>query len=30
MANILIVNENRLPNRTRSLNPFNPEMTLPT
>jgi DNA-binding NtrC family response regulator len=24
-----VVNENRLPNRTRSLNPFNTEMTLP-
>lgn len=24
-----VVNENRLPSRTRSLNPFNPEMALP-
>ncbi len=25
-----VVNENRLPNRTRSINPLNAEMTLPT
>ena len=29
-AIIGVVNENRLPNRTRNLNPFNREMTLPT